>query len=97
MSDVLTVEKLKEVMALIPQPIGYALLVPNSQIDSGYKILRNTGGMSDFMPGKALYWLVVPSSFLNRAINSLRAVPSDEIDGEAYRFDVFSLLKDDIG
>lgn len=92
MNDVLTIEKLKEAMALVPQPVGYALLVPNNYVDSGYKILRNTGGMSDFMPGNALYWFVVPRSFLPQAINGLNAVPSDEISGEAYRFNVF---KDD--
>jgi len=91
--DVLTMDKLKEVMALAPQPVGYALLVPSSlNMPECYKIFRNTGGASDFMPGKSLYWLIVPRSMLQLAIDSLHAYPSDDIPGEAYRFNVF---KDD--
>ena len=91
---VLTLDKLKATMALAPRPIGYALIVPSRQIvvDTIYKLAR-----SEFMPGDALYWLVVPHSFLVQAVEQLGAVPSDDIPGEAYRFNVFSLLKDDIG
>lgn len=88
MSDVMTIEKLKEAMALVPQPIGYALLLPSSHVDAIYKLTR-----SEFMQGDALYWLIVPRNFLAQAIKSVGAVPSDDVHSEAYRFNVF---KDDI-
>ncbi len=87
----LTMDKLLAVMKTIPQPIGYALLVPSStsllKTHDAYKLSR-----SEFMPGDALYWFVVPRSMLRTAIESLNAYPSDDIPGEAYRFNVF---KDD--
>ena len=82
--DVLTLDKLKAMMALAPRPIGYALLVPNSHIDSIYKIAT-----CEFTPSDALYWLIVPSHFLAEAVANLDAVPSDDIPGKAYRFTVF--------
>jgi hypothetical protein len=91
-----TVETLREAMRRCPQPIGYALLNGSVHVDKVYKI-RNDLEIGIAQDGKPyMYLLVVPSHFLQTAVDSLRATPSQDVPS-SYEFPVFSLLKDGIG